>query len=140
MNTLRKEFNKRVKSLKLDDQTKEELYNTFCECYGEGFKCYYCRRKMDLSWQSEFSFSIDHYVARSKGGKDTVENLRFCCRDCNFLKGDMDPEKYLNNMEQLIARKKKTEYWKARRASKKDEQTREAYKDIFSHLDASKTK
>jgi len=133
---LRKEFNKRIKSLKLDEQAKEELFDKFKLCYENGFPCYYCKERMDLNWQSEFSFSVDHYLARSKGGSDIPGNLVFCCRTCNFLKGDMDAEKYINNMERLKLRKQKREYYKAKKSSKKDEQTRDAFKDIFQHINA----
>lgn len=135
---LRKEFSKRIKTLKLSEETKEELFRLFKDCWNTGFECLYCGRKMDLHFENEYSFTIDHYLARSKGGKDISDNLVFCCRDCNLLKGDMSVENYLKNMERLKLRKKKKEYWKARKATKKDEQTRESYKDIFQMVNAKK--
>ena len=135
---LRKEFNKRIKSLKLTKEPTEELFRLFKDSWNTGFECLYCGSQMDLQFESEYSFTIDHYLARSKGGKDIPNNLVFCCRDCNLLKGDMDATEYIKNMERLIARKKKKEYWKARNSTKKDEQTREAFKDIFKHIEAKK--
>ena len=135
---LRAEFNKRIKSLKLSEETKEELFRLFKDCWNTGFECLYCGRKMDLQFENEHSFTIDHYLARSKGGKDIPDNLIFCCRDCNLLKSNMSVEKYLKNMEKLKLRKKKNEYWEARNSSKKDEQTRDAYKDIFERVTAKK--
>lgn len=135
---LRKEFNKRIKALKLDEQAKEELFDKFKECWDTGFRCFYCRKRMELHFENEFSFSIDHTIPKAKNGQDVVQNLEFACRDCNLLKGDMNAEKYINNMERLKLRKQKREYWKARKASKKDKQTREAYKDIFQHINAKK--
>ena len=135
---LRKEFDKRTKTLKLDEYAKEELFRLFKDCWNTGFECLYCGRKMDLQFENEHSFTIDHYLARSKGGKDIPDNLVFCCRDCNLLKSNMSVEKYLKNMEKLKLRKKKNEYWEARNSSKKDEQTRDAYKDIFERVTAKK--
>ena len=128
---LRPEFNKRIKALKLDEQAKEEIFRLFKDCWNTGFECLYCGRKMDLLFENEHSFVIDHYLARSKGGKDTPDNLVFCCRDCNLLKGDMDVTEYIKNMERLKERKRKNEYWKARKAAKRDEPIRDSYKDIF---------
>lgn len=128
---LRTEFNKRIKTLKLDEQAKEELFKIFKDCWNTGFECLYCGRKMSLHFENEYSFTIDHYLARSKGGKDIPDNLVFCCRDCNFLKSDMSAEKYLKNMERLKSRKNKRESRKARKSSKNDKRTRDAYVDIF---------
>ena len=133
---LRPEFNKRIKSLKLDEQAKEELYKIFKDCWNTGFECLYCGRKMSLHFENEHSFSIDHYLARSKGGKDTPDNLVFCCRICNFLKGNRSAENYLKDMERLITRKKKREYWKARKSSMKDKGLRDSYEQIFQHIKA----
>jgi len=128
---LKTEFNKRIKTLKLDNQAKEELFNKFMECWNYDFQCFYCRKRMDLHFENEYSFTIDHTIPKAKKGKDTVENLEFVCRTCNFLKGNRDAENYINNMERLIARKNKREYFKAKKFSRKDEQIRDAYKDIF---------
>ncbi len=36
--------------------------------------------------------TIDHVLPRSRGGKDSWENLVACCLKCNNLKGDRTPE------------------------------------------------
>ena len=131
---LRKEFDKRTKTLKLDGQQKEELYGKFSACYVLGFKCFYCKRIMELHFENELSFSIDHTISKAKNGKDEASNLEFVCRDCNFLKGDTDAHRYVFNMGRLKRRKNNREYWKAQKSSRKDEQTRESYKDIFQHV------
>ena len=128
---MKKEFNNRIKSLKLSEKEKEELFAKFVKALKNGFTCEYCNNKMDLKYESEYGWTIDHIIPKIKNGKDEPSNLKFVCRDCNLLKGDMDAQKYLENMKRLKARKTKREYRKARKSSKKDEQTREAYKDIF---------
>ena len=135
---LRKEFDKRVKTLKLDKQAKEELFNRFSEMYNNGFKCAYCGKRMELKFQNEYGWTIDHIFPRAKGGKDEISNLEFVCRACNFLKGEMNPEQYINNLKRLKLRKQKREYFKAKKATKKDEGTREAFKDIFLMVNAKK--
>lgn len=43
----------------------------------------------------------------------------------------MSAEAYRTKMEKIKLRKKNRETFKARKSSKKDEQTRESFKDIF---------
>ena len=131
-------FNKRIETLKLDEQAREELFSRFIVIYNGEFACAYCGKRMELKWGTELSVTIDHITPRKVGGQDNPNNLAFVCRTCNFLKGDMDVEKYINNMERLIARKNKREHFKARNSTNKDEQTREAFKDIFKHIEAKK--
>ena len=129
---LRKEFNKRLKTLKLDEQAKEELFDRFSETYNNGFKCAYCDGRMELKWgDTELAFTIDHVVPRAYGGSDSIGNLTFACQSCNSMKGDKSAGWFVNNVKRLKARKQKREYFKAKKASKKDKRTREAYIDIF---------
>ena len=46
----------------------------------DDYECQYCGSKKDLT--------LDHVIPRSKGGKDTWENLVACCNTCNLKKGD----------------------------------------------------
>jgi 5-methylcytosine-specific restriction endonuclease McrA len=45
--------------------------------------CAYCGR---------FANTIDHVQPRSRGGRDSWENLVACCLRCNNVKGDRTPE------------------------------------------------
>lgn len=134
----RTEFNKRTKVLNLSEEAKEELLLKFQACYNNGFLCLYCDKRMELKWGSELSFTIDHIISRRFQGEDSINNLAFVCRSCNYLKGSMSVVKYLKNMDRLKQRKNKREFFKAKSASKKDKATREAYQDIFNHLEAKK--
>lgn len=46
--------------------------------------CAYCGRFRDLT--------VDHIQPKSKGGKDTWDNLISACLKCNYKKGDRTPE------------------------------------------------
>ena len=48
--------------------------------------CQYCAKKMTKS-----DLTIDHVVPRSKGGRDTWENLVLACVKCNVRKGNRTP-------------------------------------------------
>jgi 5-methylcytosine-specific restriction endonuclease McrA len=43
--------------------------------------------------------TIDHVMPRSRGGKDTWENLVACCLRCNNLKGDRTPAEMNWNLQ-----------------------------------------
>ena len=45
----------------------------------DDYECQYCGTKENLT--------IDHVIPRSKGGKDTWDNLVACCTSCNVKKG-----------------------------------------------------
>jgi 5-methylcytosine-specific restriction endonuclease McrA len=49
----------------------------------DNYTCQYCGRKADLT--------IDHILPRSRGGKDTWENVTVACLKCNIKKGDRTP-------------------------------------------------
>ena len=50
----------------------------------DGGECQYCGSTRQLT--------IDHVIARSKGGKTSWTNLVTACNRCNVLKGDKTPE------------------------------------------------
>ena len=130
---LRTVFNKRIKKLDIDVQAKDELFERFAELYNHGgFKCAYCNRQMELLWgDNELSFTIDHILARSRGGVDNIHNLTFACQSCNSMKGDMNAGWFSVNVNKAKAKKQKREGWKAKKKGKQDKRTREAFKDIF---------
>lgn len=47
-------------------------------------RCQYCG--------STHNLTIDHIMPRSRGGKDTWENLVTACNDCNLKKGNRTPD------------------------------------------------
>lgn len=50
----------------------------------DGFRCQYCGARDRLT--------IDHVMPRSRGGKDTWENLVTACTACNSRKGNRTPD------------------------------------------------
>jgi 5-methylcytosine-specific restriction endonuclease McrA len=48
----------------------------------DGFRCAYCSKSAN---------TIDHVLPKSRGGKDTWENLVACCLKCNNSKSDKTP-------------------------------------------------
>ena len=49
--------------------------------------CQYCGRKF-----ARADLTIDHVIPRSRGGRDTWENLVLACSGCNLKKRDRTPE------------------------------------------------
>ena len=50
----------------------------------DGFRCQYCSSRDDLT--------VDHILPKSRGGRDTWENLVAACTRCNNRKGNRTPE------------------------------------------------
>lgn len=48
----------------------------------DGYRCGYCSKSAN---------TIDHILPKSRGGKDTWENLVACCLRCNNAKSDKTP-------------------------------------------------
>jgi 5-methylcytosine-specific restriction endonuclease McrA len=50
-----------------------------------GGRCIYCCRLVDFSGLE--AFHVDHFIPRSAGGSDRLENLVPACSSCNLSKG-----------------------------------------------------
>ena len=71
---------------------KQYLFNLYTTSSAEATRLW--RRKIRERWDykcaycgSEENITIDHVLARSKGGKDTTKNMVCCCHSCNHNKG-----------------------------------------------------
>lgn len=53
----------------------------------DNYSCAYCLKQLEPE-----ELSIDHILPKSRGGKETWENLITSCKICNCLKGDRTPE------------------------------------------------
>lgn len=49
--------------------------------------CQYCADALTTE-----TYSLDHIVPRSRGGRSTWENLVACCKDCNSRKANRTPQ------------------------------------------------
>ena len=54
--------------------------------YRDGNTCGYCGKKF-----SDCNLNIDHIIPKSRGGKDTWDNLICSCLNCNTRKSDRTP-------------------------------------------------
>lgn len=58
--------------------------------------CSYCKREMH-NRRLDFDGLLktrDHYIPQSRGGSNDKSNIRFACRCCNGIKGDMMPDQW----------------------------------------------
>jgi 5-methylcytosine-specific restriction endonuclease McrA len=60
------------------------------------FKCGYCSCDLDMK-----TFGIDHAIPVSRGGSLLINNLKECCRNCNLIKGSLNPQEF-NSLITLI--------------------------------------
>ena len=58
-------------------------------------KCGGCNTLFDIR-----NFTIDHKVARSKGGTDHIDNLQLLCGACNSMKGTKTQKEFLVALKQ----------------------------------------
>lgn len=78
-------------------------------------KCYYCGRKMNHPYDKmnrrrgkvspPNAPTWDHIIPKSKGGRNTVDNIHLVCYDCNTKKGaDILPKKTMPKVKVLKMR------------------------------------
>ncbi len=60
----------------------------------DDYSCVYCGSEDDLT--------LDHVKPKSKGGKNTWENLVTCCGQCNLTKGDRPLETFLMEQDKTM--------------------------------------
>ena len=53
------------------------------------WKCHLCGEitEPESEWHSDWHPTLDHVIPRSKGGDDSVDNLKTCHRWCNLVRG-----------------------------------------------------
>lgn len=59
--------------------------------------CHYCSVALNQK-----NFGVDHAIAVARGGTNTIDNLRQCCRGCNLAKGAYSEVQFLS-LIQLIS-------------------------------------
>jgi 5-methylcytosine-specific restriction endonuclease McrA len=52
----------------------------------DGYQCQYCGKR-----PGSRELNVDHVLPRSRGGRDTWDNLVISCRGCNLRKGKRTP-------------------------------------------------
>jgi 5-methylcytosine-specific restriction endonuclease McrA len=53
----------------------------------DNYTCMYCGKQLE-----SHELSVDHIMPKSRGGKETWENLVTACKTCNCMKGDKTPK------------------------------------------------
>lgn len=53
----------------------------------DNYTCVYCEKQLE-----PHELSVDHVYPKSRGGKETWDNLVTSCKTCNCTKGDRTPE------------------------------------------------
>lgn len=58
------------------------------------YRCSYCSRPLHRA-----SMTIDHQLAKAKGGSDDVDNYALSCKICNARKSDLSLEEFREKMK-----------------------------------------
>ncbi len=75
-------FNAKIKNLKIGEKPSKKLL-----WHRDNGSCQYCGKKLKYS-----ESTIDHVIAKSKGGRNTWKNLVIACSKCNQKKGSRLPK------------------------------------------------
>ncbi len=86
---------------RINSLVKHEVRKGLCNKF-DG-KCAYCRKDIGMRG------TVDHYIPQALGGTNAKGNLRWCCTECNGLKGDMPPEQWEQRMPEPIKVRSKSE-------------------------------
>ena len=81
-----------------DNWTDEQLISTY------GTDCYICNEAIDFDApkqgeDSEYSYWPDHVIPYSRGGDNTIDNVRPCHRVCNQNKNTKTYDEYIKFLE-----------------------------------------
>jgi 5-methylcytosine-specific restriction endonuclease McrA len=55
--------------------------------------CHFCKKELDI-----YTSTLDHLLPKSKGGKNTVDNLVLSCYICNHKKGNGSASKFMKSI------------------------------------------
>lgn len=57
----------------------------------DGWACCYCGRPtVERRGEDDDRATIEHVIPQSRGGTDSLDNLRIACRRCNWARGDKE--------------------------------------------------
>jgi 5-methylcytosine-specific restriction endonuclease McrA len=86
----------RVKSVRRQGIKKGATISHDLVAERDGYKCYLCEEAVDMSIArtSRYGATLDHVTPLSKGGQDTMENVRLAHWICNILKSNKTLEEY----------------------------------------------
>ena len=62
----------------------------------QGTVCFYCSQSVSDRYE------VDHFIALSKGGSNSAENIVIACRRCNRAKGSKDPAAFKEQLKRQI--------------------------------------
>lgn len=81
----------------------ERMFNEhqLLEKIGENPVCYLTGRPIDL--KDSRSYNLDHIVARSKGGDNSLGNCQIACRDANQAKNDLTYDEFIQLCKDVLA-------------------------------------
>lgn len=57
--------------------------------------CHYCQLELDFGMYGHLDgWTKDHVIAKSEGGRNSLDNLVACCNPCNNLKSNLTVEQF----------------------------------------------
>ena len=65
-------------------------------------KCCYCNREFG----GKIKRSVEHIIPRSKGGTNNLNNLIYCCKECNQFRQNMSFKEFRDLIDGILKNNK----------------------------------
>lgn len=101
------EFRDNVKNK--SEKNKKKHYDVFEWIYircrlseAQNHRCCWCQKLATAKRGRKNSATVEHYICRSAGGTDEIDNLVMACSGCNNKRGSHLPEVFLNYIQNSV--------------------------------------
>jgi len=86
----------RVKSIRRQGVTNGRIISHDEVAQRDNFRCYLCNEPVDMELPrtSRYGATLDHVIPLTKGGQDSLDNVRLAHWICNIRKSDKSLEEY----------------------------------------------
>ena len=88
---MRKKNKREIKYRKL--KTAKKITFSMEECH---YMCHYCENYFD-----ENDLTLDHKIPKANNGATNMENLELSCEKCNFVKGKIFYNTFMNLIKRI---------------------------------------
>ena len=98
--TKARDFQRRNGSKLNDVMVKDFTYKDVLEKFGTNPVCYLTGEPIDLNQPKNYSF--DHFIPATRGGNNSLENLRICLSKINKMKSDLLYEEFIELCKKVL--------------------------------------
>lgn len=82
---------------------KTQVYDIYLKIFKE-YRCFYCNKRLIRKDPTrESKTTLDHFIPKCYGGKDSIANLVISCDECNRTKGcsAVKDQTFINKLREI---------------------------------------